>query len=116
MSKPHPLADEIKKWANDPEAWQWQFYSSPGTFGAWVDCNFDSAMDVHGKALCEDRSGVRLIPKRSMIPADRLPEGWAVERSPDGVYLWRDETGPSGRAFPETPFWKLLHHIDPEAK
>lgn len=107
-AKRHPLADEIKKYADAPDEWQWRT-----TVGTCRDINFSQAMSLNP-------SYVSLAPKRSYIPAHLLPEGWEVERVGEGYEVSRPVSYKSESKVKElcakhSATGELLRHIDPEA-
>lgn len=119
MSNPHPLADEIKKWAFDPEGWQWQERDSIYALNkGWYDVAPGDALS--GICNCSESDGYewRLTPKRRTIPAHLLPEGWVVKKAPGG-YILRESgaehfcTGYEGVA--DAWLLGMLADIDPEA-
>lgn len=121
----HPLAEEIKKWVDDPEAWQWQaelYDARPTPRIIWETCAFAAAMHHHSQG-----NNVRLIPnipKRNLIPAHLLPEEWGVERNPAGTYFVKspkfhgyvESERTTHNDAPSVALHQILRHIDPEAK
>lgn len=114
----HPLAQELKLFADNPEGHQWQEYDYIADREGWRNCNFLRAMDLSETGATK----VRLIPKRRTIPAHLLPEGWEVECVSDQIYRIHEygrgrthETHEACKTHADALLHRLLQHIDPEA-
>lgn len=58
--EPHPLVDDLIKWAKAPNKWQWQIYA-----GSWF--GWSENEPLHNALLWHEKFGlpIRLVPKEN---------------------------------------------------